>query len=239
MSTTARKEKRLRRLVAKTKKTCNSLEIPSGYTREGNLRVDGSVPLVAIRAHTLEEGRLLLEERGYTNAVVRYHGTKKDRFRRIALEGLKPSTGGMLGPGVYFGGKAKARVFASHDGVLLECLVDLGRTWIPSVKCRGHDERFPEGYDTLYASEKLRNEEWCVRNPKRIIILRAFYLLGETKTYKWYVPVTPRSMRADGTPLGPGPEAQKLLSVAPRTRMGNLITTPPTPPKPLKPEKRT
>lgn len=229
MSTTARKEKRVQRLIKKAETVSKRIEIPCGYVRECDVRIDGGVPLVTLRAHSEREGRLLLEARGFTNPIILYHGTRKAAFPSIAREGLRPGRIGMLGVGVYFGGRAKAKKFSSETGVLLECLVDLGRVWIPAEKWRTHTHLYPPEMHTIYASEGLQHEEWCVKNPQRIVILRAFYLLGEEPRYSWSVPppLSPRYKAVDGKPT---PDAQKLLSVTPRDRHGNPITTPPRKP---------
>jgi hypothetical protein len=235
MSTTARKEKRVQRLVRGAQSASKSIPIPYGYVRENDIRIDGGVPLVTLKTKTEREGRLLLEARGFTNPVVLYHGTQKDRFPYIAREGLCPGRrGGMLGSGVYFGGRAKARKFSSDAGVLLECLVDLGRVWIPTEESRPNVHLYPPEMHTIYASEGLQNEEWCVRDPQRIVILRAFYLLGKEPHYSWsMLPPLPQKRRIDGTPLGPSPAAAKILSVTPKKRDGRVITTPPRPARPV------
>jgi hypothetical protein len=105
--------------------------------------------------------------------------------------------------------------------------VDLGRVWIPTAESRKHVHLYPPEMHSIYASEGLQNEEWCVKNPQRIVILRAFYLLGKKPHYSWSVlPPLPRRKTRDGKPA---PEAQKLLSVTPKNRHGNPITTPPKP----------
>ena len=54
-----------------------------------------------------------------------YHGTTRQNADSIEKEGFRPSTGGMLGSGVYLSRDiTKAETYGQ---VVFECLVDVGR----------------------------------------------------------------------------------------------------------------
>ena len=116
------------------------------------------------------------ELRHKDNTRTLWHGTALGNLTNILIHGFRPSYGGLMGPGVYFGGRQKAEAYSRAPlGALLRCEVALGRTAdaVPSWE----DARPP--YDTLhgvpgqtrtYGSSTLLNEEWAVLDPARISI---------------------------------------------------------------------
>ena len=56
-----------------------------------------------------------------------YHGTSLESAALIEQKGFKPSTGGLLGPGVYVSrNMQKAQQYRGRGGVILEVLVRVG-----------------------------------------------------------------------------------------------------------------
>jgi len=108
---------------------------------------------------------------------VLWHGTPLKNLPGILSRGLSPSWGGLLGPGVYFGGRQKAELFMRDPlGALLQCEVSLGECAdaIPDVGAI----RNVSAYDSIHGvpgatntlAGLLRMEEWAVRNPERVSI---------------------------------------------------------------------
>ena len=104
-----------------------------------------------------------------------WHGSSLRNAGGILSEGLRASTQGMLGPGVYLGTLAKARNYARGDGwgLVLYCEVALG-----DVRDGGPGGRNPHG-DTIHCAsgyhasawgQKIHHSEWCVRDPSRVVV---------------------------------------------------------------------
>lgn len=110
--------------------------------------------------------------------VFLWHGTALYSAERIVRDTFRPSSAGLLGPGVYLGDLGKARNYvrgsSAEWGVLLYVEAALGRVGnareVP-------DYRTTMQYDTIHAPAgglhgawggSLRRREWCVRNPARV-----------------------------------------------------------------------
>jgi len=109
-----------------------------------------------------------------------YHGTSAVAAVSIqAHGGFRPSTGGMLGPGVYLSQNIeKARRYAHHGGVILKCVVDVGR--VATIDRQGHPMQktwHESGYDAAWCPPACGMvpsglEEHCVFDPSRIHIVQ-------------------------------------------------------------------
>eukprot|EP01045_Picozoa_sp_COSAG04_P013567 COSAG04_NODE_968_length_9110_cov_6.799911_5_plen_1619_part_00 len=107
-----------------------------------------------------------------------YHGTSLDAAIKIQQTGrFRPSTGGMMGKGVYMAnairkteGYMKSKGLA-HGGVLLKLKVDLGRC--KRVTSSG-SSWIAEGYDSVWWDKGSNMNENCVKDPSKIEIIDAF-----------------------------------------------------------------
>mmetsp|Transcript_33443 Transcript_33443/g.93841 ORF Transcript_33443/g.93841 Transcript_33443/m.93841 type:complete len:210 (+) Transcript_33443:78-707(+) len=104
-----------------------------------------------------------------------YHGTSEARARAILQGGFKPSSGGMLGAGVYVSADlAKAR---KYGDTILDLEVKLGK--IKRIDSQGHPMRTSwnsHGYDSAWVPAACGMvhsglTETCVFNPKRIRVV--------------------------------------------------------------------
>jgi len=111
-----------------------------------------------------------------------WHGSPLHNAGGILSGGLRASFGGMLGAGVYLGDLTKARNYVhssrwSHEGhawgLLLYCEAALGKVLEAEP---GTDVK---GADTLHCasgsyggawSKRIKRQEWCVREPRRIVV---------------------------------------------------------------------
>ena len=106
-----------------------------------------------------------------------YHGTSAASARSIETEGgFRPSTGGMLGPGVYVSRDiAKARRYGS---VVFACSVSVGK--VKKIDKQGHALQKTwqqSGYDSAWVPPNCGMvpsglTETCVKDPRRISNLR-------------------------------------------------------------------
>ena len=63
--------------------------------------------------------------------ITMYHGTTRSNARSIQREGFRPSSGGMLGPGVYCSRDInKARQYGGSNGVILKLEVSVGKVYV-------------------------------------------------------------------------------------------------------------
>ena len=114
-------------------------------------------------------------------AIRLFHGTSLQKARNIERWGFAPSERGSLGRGVYLApDREKALKFArsanwhgSCDGALIEVTVRIDPT---KVKHARHDDHTwqEQGYDACRArrTSKSSQPEWCLRNPKKIKVVR-------------------------------------------------------------------
>jgi hypothetical protein len=129
-----------------------------------------------------------------------YHGTSLEAGLKIQEDRWKPSSCGLLGPGVYVtGALAKAMQYAGRNpngGVILTLKVDMGR--IKHYKkgdSKGDPRAFKnwttEGYDSAHAAAGVLShsssalEEFCISDPKRITLTGA--VLGDTSAADFYI----------------------------------------------------
>jgi Poly(ADP-ribose) polymerase catalytic domain len=122
------------------------------------------------------------------NHRVLYHGTSVSRLVGILEDGLAPSSSGLLGPGIYLGGRPKAeRYFRNPDaGVLLECRVALGRVFDAAQLTWG----VPKGYGAVRGVPDvtptwggfLREEEFIVPSKSQIAICAIWLFKGPENT---------------------------------------------------------
>ena len=100
-----------------------------------------------------------------------YHGTSSSNARSILQGGFTPSSGGMLGPGVYCSRDInKAR---NYGDTVIRVRVDVGRVKV--IDCASdRDSSWQSGaYDTAWVKPGVQpsGEEDCVKNPNRIDVL--------------------------------------------------------------------
>lgn len=130
-----------------------------------------------------------------------YHGTSAKAFGGILCNNnFVPSKNGLLGAGLYLGGRSKAEHFLKCDvtkdnlslggkrimGVLLHVQAALGVT----KQATGKDFKKWTDCDTLYGVKgvtptytgTLYYDEWCIRKPQgRIKLIRAAVILSNSK----------------------------------------------------------
>ena len=101
-----------------------------------------------------------------------YHGTSAENARSIAEAGFRPSTSGMLGPGVYCSHDTnKANKYG--DTVLI-LRVDVGRTFrIARPQDRNRAWQSYGTYDSAWVLPGVQpsGEETCVIDPTRIRVV--------------------------------------------------------------------
>ncbi|XP_058615266.1 uncharacterized protein LOC131529495 [Onychostoma macrolepis] len=111
-----------------------------------------------------------------------YHGTSREAAEKIKVSGFKPSSKGMLGPGVYLSRDLeKASKYPldldEHRKVVLRVKVDVGR--VKKIDHQGHPLQYTwheNGYDTAWCPPncgmvRSRLEEDCVWDPNRITVI--------------------------------------------------------------------
>jgi RNA:NAD 2'-phosphotransferase (TPT1/KptA family) len=107
-----------------------------------------------------------------------YHGTSAAAAKAIKQSGFHPSSGGMLGKGVYLSRDIqKARAYAKGiDGKILRCRVNTGR--VKKIDKQGHPlQRGWQGtYDSAWVPPHCGMvpsglTETCVADPSRITVL--------------------------------------------------------------------
>uniref|UniRef100_A0A3B1K180 PARP catalytic domain-containing protein n=1 Tax=Astyanax mexicanus TaxID=7994 RepID=A0A3B1K180_ASTMX len=116
----------------------------------------------------------------YNQIYTMYHGTTLSNALPIARNGFIPSSGGMLGPGVYvsrsfYKACAYPQFLPPNDkGVVLKIRVRVGK--VKKINYHGHPIQFTwhqHGYDTAWVPPMCGMvpsgvEEDCVWDPKRI-----------------------------------------------------------------------
>ena len=111
------------------------------------------------------------------SGVTLYHGTKVNNTSGIASKGLKPSTNGCLGPGIYFVEEySEAESIAKHRtgnggvSVVIECNVYLGKMVDLQniIDKRSWKDRYDSAIDIhpAWAGISYDFYEICVKNPK-------------------------------------------------------------------------
>ncbi|KAM3598185.1 uncharacterized protein V6R79_014687 [Siganus canaliculatus] len=123
--------------------------------------------------------RLGLSEPADGQQYVMYHGTSSRNAQSIVAAGFRPSSGGMLGRGVYLSRDLdKASRYPlnhpEHDRVVIKVVVDVGR--VIKIDSQHHPRRttwHEHGFDTAWVPPncgmvKSGLEEDCVWDPSRI-----------------------------------------------------------------------
>ena len=137
-------------------------------------RCSSDAPDLRMAALALSGGRV-------KKAIRLFHGTSLQKARNIERWGFAPSERGSLGRGVYLApDREKALKFArsanwhgSCDGALIEVTVRIDPTKVKHAK--HDDDTWQEaGYDACRArrTSKSSQPEWCLRNPKKIKVVR-------------------------------------------------------------------
>jgi len=114
--------------------------------------------------------------------ITAFHGTTEINAKAIAIHGFVPSTGGMLGRGVYFS-RDPAKVLGSRyggwDGQILQLQIRLGKVY--RVQGRGdiHQYDWSDTFDTAWVPARRgmvasEMEEGCVLDPQRITFVSAW-----------------------------------------------------------------
>ena len=123
-----------------------------------------------------------------SNVRVLYHGTSVGSLEGILNSGLRPSFNGLLGPGIYLGGRDKAECYFRNPdaGVLLMCRVNLGKVFEARPSACG----VPFGYDsvkgvpgvtTVFGGATLVREEFIVRDKSQIEIAAIWLYKGRER----------------------------------------------------------
>jgi len=120
---------------------------------------------------------------GKDRTFVMYHGTSREAAEKIVSLGFSPSSGGMLGPGVYLSRsihKAKRYPLGKgHNRVVLKCEVRVGR--VIKIDVQGHPSQMTwhaQGYDSAWVPPGNRmvssgDTETCIFDPNRISVIAA------------------------------------------------------------------
>uniref|UniRef100_W5K9I8 PARP catalytic domain-containing protein n=1 Tax=Astyanax mexicanus TaxID=7994 RepID=W5K9I8_ASTMX len=116
--------------------------------------------------------------------MLMFHGTTLIAARRIKASGFKPSKKGMLGAGVYLSPDIKKAerypIGETGDTAVLRVKVNVGK--VITIDRKGHPQQtswHDHGYDSAWCPPncgmvKSGCEEYCVRDPKRILMIEIF-----------------------------------------------------------------
>ena len=107
---------------------------------------------------------------------VMYHATKSHNVASILKNGLKPSTGGLLGPGIYV--SRDINKTRAYGGVCFKLLVYTGNT--VTVDAADNQGSWRSSFDSAYLPPnnrvvKSRREETCVKSSDQVKILGIAY----------------------------------------------------------------
>uniref|UniRef100_A0A8B9LVR5 PARP catalytic domain-containing protein n=1 Tax=Astyanax mexicanus TaxID=7994 RepID=A0A8B9LVR5_ASTMX len=163
----------------------------------------------------------------YNQSYIMYHSTSLSNACQIMIIGFTPSTGGMLGPGVYLS-KSYTKACAypkslppGEEQVIIKARVRVGK--VKRIDYQGHPLQYSwhkKGYDTAWVPPNCGMvpsglEEDCVWDPKRIEILNISNMdaVLRTLSYTMYHGTTLSNARqivrngfipSSGGMLGPG-----------------------------------
>ena len=107
-----------------------------------------------------------------------YHGTSLTSAQQIQVNGFVPSSGGCLGPGIYFAREDKARRFAadaSRHGGTVGGLIEVVVTICNAKYVKGDDLGWQaEGYDACRTdhTSASNNMEWCIARASQVKVIR-------------------------------------------------------------------
>jgi len=119
--------------------------------------------------------------------VIAYHGTSSDHASAILQDGFVPSSGGMLGRGVYISrDMRKVQPYASRSrrGTILRLRVEVGRVaTITPQRSRFQHSWQTQGFDTAWVPQGCgmvpsNLEEGCMADPARIEVLGRIEVMG-------------------------------------------------------------
>ncbi|XP_062407929.1 uncharacterized protein LOC134099153 [Sardina pilchardus] len=118
-------------------------------------------------------------------AYTMYHGTSRAAAAGILKTGFRPSSGGMLGPGVYVSRDLQKAIkyplgLSDHDRIILKVKVEVGK--VIAINYQGHPLQKTwraKGYDTAWCPPNCgmvpsNQEEDCVWDAKRVKVLGVF-----------------------------------------------------------------
>jgi hypothetical protein len=147
--------------------------------------------------------------------VTMFHGTSEANAKSILLHGFVPSTGGLLGAGVYLSRDvAKA---SNYGPAIVEAQVNVGRVAVINRKTHPLQKTWKvHGYDSAWIPANCGMvssglEEHCVFDPRRIAVVRITSAPTEKQTARWGNSPAPATSPLLATPLG------KVLSSTGRT----------------------
>lgn len=125
-----------------------------------------------------------------------FHGTKSENANSIFQNGLKGSTEGRLGPGIYLTVKDVAKNIAKHRGhgndvFVIEVLVDVGKLKILSGQTGDkHGRWVSEGYSSCKSTHPAwiiprSFPEWCIKDSSRLKIVGMLQMLetGDSESF--------------------------------------------------------
>lgn len=122
--------------------------------------------------------------------LIMFHGTTLANAFKIKREGFVPSSGGMLGPGVYVSRSFKKalaypkRLRPNEERVILKLRVQVGK--VIKIHKQGHPLQYTwhkAGFDTAWVPPRCGMvpsglEEDCVWDPRRIEVLLILFKDG-------------------------------------------------------------
>uniref|UniRef100_A0A6Q2XFG6 PARP catalytic domain-containing protein n=1 Tax=Esox lucius TaxID=8010 RepID=A0A6Q2XFG6_ESOLU len=125
-------------------------------------------------------GRLVEPKPVDNQKYLMYHGTSRQGATQILASGFRPSSDGMLGPGVYLSRDLdKASRYPldlpEHQRVVIRVMVNVGR--VKTITCKGGWQKtwHDYGYDSAWVPPNCGMvpsglEENCIWDPKRITV---------------------------------------------------------------------
>eukprot|EP00438_Fugacium_kawagutii_P015368 Skav225128 [mRNA] locus=scaffold1056:6372:6962:+ [translate_table: standard] len=126
--------------------------------------------------------KCLRNRRPPRDTVIRaYHGTSQNNAESIRRNGFRPSSEGMLGPGVYISRDLnKVRRYCRHRaGAILELKVEVGTVCIIDKQGHHNQKTWHSSFDTAWVPSRCSMvhselEEACVAQPCRIQLVRVW-----------------------------------------------------------------
>ena len=149
--------------------------------------------------------------------ITMYHGTTRSNARSIKREGFRPSSSGMLGPGVYCSRDInKARQYGGSNGVILRLEVSVGKVYVINNRSDRNSNWQNYDYDTAWVKPGVQDsgEEDCVRDPGRIQVVD--YGLGNSSSASI-------SLHPGGGMLAMGPHGGLVVVGGPHPAMGGVV----------------
>ncbi|CAF1251791.1 unnamed protein product [Adineta ricciae] len=142
---------------------------------------------------TREHWKKYRHHKRHDRKIIRvYHGTLPKHADSINKHGLRPSTEGRLGPGIYLAEKSAAKKISqynsdSNDSFVVEAELNVGhKKVLTGDDDDGDGQWYEEGYDTCqaehypWAGNNHKFPEWCVQEQKRVKIVKYHQHNGKT-----------------------------------------------------------